>query len=400
MGFYLRKAFGFGPLRLNLSRSGLGASLGIKGARVGLGPRGAYVHVGRGGLYYRQSLGGGGGTLGPPPSPIPTALPEIESTDASQMGGDASDSLLHELERVRRRLRWFPFALLLSAAVIAALIWTAPPWPASREALTAPPATPTAEILRERTDWPEGGWAWYDTIWWSAAGAAGVGIILFLVVARRRDIQWGTVALHYRFEPPADHAFTELMTAFEGLHACDGIWHIPARGATDDWKRNAGASGLVSRTRIRPASALPPHVTANVNPPCLPAGRQTLYFFPDRLLVYDRTGIAPVPYGELQTTTSEVHFREDEEVPADAQVVGTTWQYVNRRGGPDRRFRSNRELPIVLYGELRLETSAGLHEAFQCSRPEAFADMKRCLERIRAVDAEQRIRVPGSASEA
>ncbi|HEY8468290.1 MAG TPA: DUF4236 domain-containing protein [Longimicrobiales bacterium] len=61
MGFYLRKSFRLGPVRLNLSKGGLGASIGVTGARIGITPRGrAYVHAGRGGLYFRQSLGTGG----------------------------------------------------------------------------------------------------------------------------------------------------------------------------------------------------------------------------------------------------------------------------------------------------------------------------------------------------
>lgn len=60
MGFYLRKSFRAGPIRLNLSKSGLGISAGVKGLRVGTGPRGSYVHAGRGGLYFRQTLGNGG----------------------------------------------------------------------------------------------------------------------------------------------------------------------------------------------------------------------------------------------------------------------------------------------------------------------------------------------------
>jgi hypothetical protein len=56
MGWYLRKSFGIGPLRLNLSKSGLGLSAGVKGLRIGTGPRGTYLHGGREGLYYRKSL--------------------------------------------------------------------------------------------------------------------------------------------------------------------------------------------------------------------------------------------------------------------------------------------------------------------------------------------------------
>ena len=62
MGFYLRKAFRAGPIRFNLSKSGIGVSAGVTGARIGLSSTGgAYVHGGRGGLYYRKSLGDGSG---------------------------------------------------------------------------------------------------------------------------------------------------------------------------------------------------------------------------------------------------------------------------------------------------------------------------------------------------
>ncbi len=57
MAFYLRKSFKAGPIRFNLSKSGIGVSAGVKGLRAGTGPRGAYMHAGRGGVYMRKSLG-------------------------------------------------------------------------------------------------------------------------------------------------------------------------------------------------------------------------------------------------------------------------------------------------------------------------------------------------------
>ena len=57
MAFFIRKAFRSGPVRLNLSKGGLGVSVGITGARLGLNRRGAYVYGGRHGLYYRKQLG-------------------------------------------------------------------------------------------------------------------------------------------------------------------------------------------------------------------------------------------------------------------------------------------------------------------------------------------------------
>ena len=78
MGWYLKKSFAFGPLRLNLSKSGLGASVGVKGLRVSTGPKGRQLNAGREGLYYRTSLN-------PPPDPPAsdpeTIDPNVETVD-------------------------------------------------------------------------------------------------------------------------------------------------------------------------------------------------------------------------------------------------------------------------------------------------------------------------------
>lgn len=355
MGLYLRKSFGFGPLRLNLSRSGLGASFGVKGARVGLGPRGSYVHVGRGGLYYRRSLGSGTSpqparTL--PPSPIsePETLKEIESADVTQMVDAPSADLLKELNRVQNRVQVLPILLLVSAAIVILGV-----------GVIRPP-------------------------WWGYAIGSMVGLPV-LLYARHADVTRGTAVLQYDLEPDSDRAFSELKGAFGELASCGGVWHVEASGATRDWKRHAGANTLVRRRPIQPVFSRPPRVLCNLEVPTLPAGRQTLYFFPDRVLVYERRRVGAVPYTDLQTQAAQTRFREEESVPGDAQVVGSTWKYVNKRGGPDRRFKDNRELPIALYGEVHLTSSSGLNERFQCSQPDVAAHLASAISQARLDEA-------------
>jgi hypothetical protein len=58
MGFSFRKSFKAGPIRIYISKSGIGASFGVKGARISTGPRGAHLNVGAKGVYYRQKIGG------------------------------------------------------------------------------------------------------------------------------------------------------------------------------------------------------------------------------------------------------------------------------------------------------------------------------------------------------
>jgi len=73
MGWFLRKAFRFGPLRFNLSKSGVGISAGVKGARVGVDARGkGYVAGGRGGLYFRKRLASPG--VATSPDELPESL--------------------------------------------------------------------------------------------------------------------------------------------------------------------------------------------------------------------------------------------------------------------------------------------------------------------------------------
>src|ERR1700730_17518594 len=57
MSFFFRRSPRVGPFRLNFSRSGIGASVGVKGARLTLTPHGTtYVTVGSHGFYYRETL--------------------------------------------------------------------------------------------------------------------------------------------------------------------------------------------------------------------------------------------------------------------------------------------------------------------------------------------------------
>jgi hypothetical protein len=57
MGWYFRRSIRLGPLGLNLRKSRLGASVGVKGARVGVDAKGkGYVAGGRDGIYFRERL--------------------------------------------------------------------------------------------------------------------------------------------------------------------------------------------------------------------------------------------------------------------------------------------------------------------------------------------------------
>lgn len=59
MGLIFRKSLKFGPAKMNISRSGLGTSIGIPGFRIGVSPDGRrYISIGLPGtgLYWTYNF--------------------------------------------------------------------------------------------------------------------------------------------------------------------------------------------------------------------------------------------------------------------------------------------------------------------------------------------------------
>ena len=359
MGFYIRKALSVGPLRFNLSKSGIGVSAGIKGFRIGSGPRGNYIHMGRGGLYFRQSLDSprrlpspsGSGMGSPVDAGTAAPLEEIDSGAAQSMVDCSSADLLKEMNEKRRMLRFLPFALAMSGVfLLVAILADAP-------------------------------------VWLIAVGS-GLCILGCCYASMKDDLRKTTVVM-YELDPEVESAFESLHAAFDRLCDSARVWHIGARGNVLDTKYHAGASSLVRRDSISPRVGNPPFVKTNLLVPLIHVGRQTLAFMPDRVLVFDASGVGSVAYAALRLRIEEARFIEDGAVPHDARVVGRTWRYVNKGGGPDKRFKNNPELPICAYEELHLSSGSGLNEVLQVSRRGVGAQIASSLGAMSTVSAAQ-----------
>lgn len=336
MGFYLRKSVSVGPFRFNLSGSGMGVSVGVRGFRVGSGPRGNYVHLGRAGVYYRHTFQPGSDPLPLRPAVpmIPIAgshapLQDIESESASAIVDSSSEELLDEIRTKWRKPTLRPLAIVGTVLLLGVALGTGAAW--------------------------------------AVGFVLAIGLALILAAGRRDKIA-KTVVILYELEPQVEAAFSRFTEWAQALACAGRAWHVAASGQVYDRKYHAGASGLVQRSITAVCTAEPPFVKTNVPVLSIGAGRQTLYFLPDRLLVYDPAGIGAVSYRTLDISAAKQRFIEDSGVPADATVVDWTWRYVNKSGGPDRRFSHNPQIPICLYDELTLRTSSGLHEVVQVSR--------------------------------
>jgi hypothetical protein len=203
-----------------------------------------------------------------------------------------------------------------------------------------------------------------------------------------------TTVVLYDLEPEAAETYGRLHGVLGELEACGGKWHVSATAGVHDQKYHAGAGSLIKRQSVSLKAGQPPLMKVNIDVPLLPAGRQTLAFFPDRLLVFDTRGVGAVTYAELKVQGAESRFIEEGPVPADATIVGHTWRYVNKKGGPDKRFKDNRELPICAYTAVEFTSGSGLNELLQLSKRSAAGPLLEALDGMRKLSVTENCR-PG-----
>lgn len=362
MGFYFRKSVKFGPMRFNFSKSGIGVSAGVKGARVSMGPRGTYVHAGTNGFYYRQRIGGSNirsHNQRPNPSiqnfqpqniPIQPASNAytIETADVSRLVETSSVELINQINNTAKQMRYAPFAVLATLALsfVAFIIL-----PLIAGMISAVAGVPVGEPLLSIL----------SVISFVLATAVFITGLVFSWKIHKGDQLKRTTPLFYELEQDALNKFTAIQQACEGLSRSARIWRIQTEQPTWDKRRNAGASSLLTRNPVSVNRQSPPFIATNVDVWSIKLNDFTLFFMPDYIFVLQNGKYGAVSYDSLNVSFSPTRFIEDQAVPPDAKIVDYTWQYVNKNGSPDRRFSNNRQIPIAQYGFIQFQSNTGMN---------------------------------------
>lgn len=311
MPWYIRKSFSRGPIRLNLSKSGLGASFGVKGLRVGVGPKGTYVSGGRGGVYYRQYLNG---------APVQDRSRTMLSSAAENQQAQgvehvavpaADDEVAADINARIKAFRWS--RLTFSLAIVGA-IWLA--------ALN---------------------------LWVAAALCVGV-LMSAGVFQSSQESEHRRIEFNYDADDSFDRVQGRFVSAFQAASKCAAIWRVVTQSQSHDSKYTAGAGSIVGREPTI-ITFNEPMIKSNVQTVWLCVAGGKLCLLPDRMLFFSPYGVSSLKYPDVHIEATTIDFREDGRVPADSTSVGTTWQYVNKNGTPDRRFANNRQLPILRYSD-------------------------------------------------
>lgn len=334
MSWYIRKSVKIGPVRFNLSKSGIGASVGVTGFRIGIKPNGrSYIHAGRHGLYYKKEFESN--KINVDKFDSTTDNTQFYNTVGTE--GLKSDYKKDVVEALTKSYKAFRYDYLVGfvALIITILLLY------------------NRDFFRNPYDFL------IDTKFYLLLAInAVIGIVTFIFVAKwetkRRQIN-----VIYEFEDEDIGYYKDIIFAFNKIAQSKRIWSIISSECLfSDYqsKINAGAGKLVNRGVASSGIGKLPWVNTNITIPLIKTTGKSLYFVPDGILVYDSKGVAYVDYQNLKISCNTVQFI-DEYPPSDANIIYHTWQYANKDGGPDRRFKNNKEIPVCNYGELKIEVA-------------------------------------------
>jgi hypothetical protein len=215
--------------------------------------------------------------------------------------------------------------------------------------------------------------------------------VILLNVLRNIDKKRLLVQIHYDIDEQVNEVYQKFIHHFAEVFNCARLWQYLHSQQTNDYKYTSGAANIISRkllTNISVNKKPSKFFITNIQIPYLGLKNTELYFFPERLIIKRGSQYGGIMYKNVDCFERTTQFIESETVPGDSVVIGHTWRYLNKNGGPDRRFINNRQIPICQYSEYSFQSSSGLNERIATSKVGVFDNFVRYIKAIGQLQAQ------------
>lgn len=176
----------------------------------------------------------------------------------------------------------------------------------------------------------------------------------------------GKLKVEYELDEEAQKAYDELIYAWKMAFTSNRIWQISQTASLKNVKENCGAMFAVDPIEI-PKNLFNDHSTSvrtNIKPLVIPIVDNKsknvgeIVVLPDRLIVSKEKHFAAIEYKNIKTEIGAQPLGvPDGHIPNDAKVVETRYLHANKDGSPDARYANNPVVPIVHYGRIDVEAN-------------------------------------------
>lgn len=193
-------------------------------------------------------------------------------------------------------------------------------------------------------------------------------------------------SLDYTLDDDALAAHNQRISAWKLFFSSSQNWQTITSAAVLNQKVHAGATTTVNRVSASLSFKLPFYIKTNVDVAIIELKNERLIILPDKMIIIKGKSFGAVSYDDLQITTSFGQFVEDIVVPNDAEVIGHTWQYINKDGSPDKRYSNNRQRSICRYGYATIKSGSELEIRLSCSDHSKISELSQLSQSKRNND--------------
>ncbi len=175
------------------------------------------------------------------------------------------------------------------------------------------------------------------------------------------------VNLDYHFDSENERRYNDCLQEWLRLNGCCGLWQIVGQRYNSNTKAHSGAKRTVSRKNVKIRKHKPFYIDSNLDIITLKLKKETMVFLPDKIIIVEGRKVGAISYADIEISVEETNFIETKIVPKDAIIIRHTWKYSNKDGSRDKRYSNNYRLPVCKYGVIKITSLQGLNIELQCS---------------------------------
>jgi hypothetical protein len=375
MSWRFRRSFKVIPgVRINLSKTGLSASIGGGPFTLNVGPRGVHgtASLPGSGISVRHRLSGEAHQNPVAPSPLPSRAipplrtlapaPRVEEVRSASTEALTSESL-KELKRVIETAYQERDEI-------------------SRELETANQEKRTA--YDKHFAWQNGSLLKHIFKKKFAQRKAALELAEAKVAELEQQLRLTTIATHVEIAKEQAEPYFLMRDEFSALCECEAIWDVKSRQATDKIRDRTIAEMGMRREKVTFSLGSSDLIQWEQKVPHLQnANGGDLFLYPGFILYRASKGaFAVIDFHDVKAVFRGAKTLEEQSVPKDSKTIGETWAKVNADGTRDRRFANNYQIPIVYYAWLTLKSDGGLWEEYLFSNFERLEKFDKALNRF------------------
>jgi hypothetical protein len=170
------------------------------------------------------------------------------------------------------------------------------------------------------------------------------------------------IKIEYDFEDESETAYQEYVDVWKELKKSNRVWQISRKAKVVDTKNMYGAKDAIERNKLKISFRLPWYLKSNISAPVLYFKKVTLILLPDKVLIISKFRAGAVNQKNVNMRFYNDGFIEDEAKPKDSEIITQQWLHPNKSGGPDQRYRDNRQLPVYRYSYVDINSPEGINE--------------------------------------